>query len=73
LVDASGSTLTLAYYRHPLSDGRAIAPGETVTLDVQIPAPSKGSYILEFDLVSESVGWFAMGGSEPARVKIQVT
>jgi hypothetical protein len=72
LLDASGGVLALAFFRHPLSD-RAIAPGETVTLEVQIPAPAKGRYILEFDLVSEGVGWFAMAGSGTVRARIQVT
>ena len=60
--------------RHALTpgDGRPVAPGETLTLDVKIPAPPKGSHVLEFDLVSEAVAWFATVGSEPARVNVEV-
>lgn len=75
LLDDSGRLLDLDFFRHPLTagEGRTIAPGETVTLDVEIPSPSKGSYVLEFDLVSESVLWFAMGGTKAVRVRIQIT
>ena len=73
LLDASGRMLALGFFRHPLTaDARPIAPGETVTLDVQIPAPSRGSYILELDVVSEDVAWFGTLGSHPVQTKIQV-
>ena len=75
LLDASGRRLTSGFFMHPLTegDGRSIAPGETVTLEVRVPAPPKGSYILEFDLVSQSVAWFGTLGSQPVRIKVQVT
>lgn len=73
LLDASGRMLDMSFFRQPLTPGeRPIAPGETVTLEAQIPVPAKGSYILEFDLVSESVGWFSMTGSEAVRLAMQV-
>jgi len=75
LLDASGHMLNLDYFRHALTpgDGRPIAPGETVTLDISMPLPGKGSYILDWDLVSESVSWFSSIGLTPVRVKIEVT
>src|SRR5438445_3488280 len=75
LLDASGTMLAVDYFRQALTpgDGLPIAPGKTVKLETRIPSPPEGSYVLEFDLVSESVGWFAMSGSEIVRRTIQVT
>ncbi len=50
-----------------------LAPGESITLDVEIKAPSApGIYIAEFDMVQEHVSWFANKGSETARIGIKV-
>jgi SAM-dependent methyltransferase len=75
LLDASGRMLKLDYFRHPLTpgDGRPIAPGETVTVDISVPLPGKGSYLLDWDMVSESVGWFSTIGLVPVRVQIEVS
>jgi len=74
LLDASGKTLAGDFFRNDLTpgDGLPIAPGETLRLDVRIPSPPKGGYILEFDLVSESVVWFSMNGSQTVRLTIQI-
>src|SRR5205823_14746567 len=75
LLDASGEMLAVDYFRQALApgDGLPIAPGKAVKLETRIPSRPEGSYVLEFDLVSESVGWFAMSGSEIVRRTIQVT
>jgi 2-polyprenyl-3-methyl-5-hydroxy-6-metoxy-1,4-benzoquinol methylase len=75
LLDASGNMLNYAFFRHPLTpgEGRAIPPGETVRFDMRMPSPAKGAYILEFDLLSESVTWFSIGGTQVVRVSIEVT
>jgi 2-polyprenyl-3-methyl-5-hydroxy-6-metoxy-1,4-benzoquinol methylase len=74
LLDGSGKMLNQDFSRHALTpgDGRPIAPGETVKLDIKLPALAKGRYILEFDLVSESVIWFAYTGSQVVRIAVQV-
>jgi hypothetical protein len=74
LLDASGKMLAPDYFGHPLTpgEGRPIAPGESLQLRVSIPSPPKGRYILEFDLVSLSVGRFSFSGSETVRVAFQV-
>lgn len=74
LLDASSRMLDIDYFRHPLTpgDGRAIQSGESVQLDIRIPAPARGTYVLECDLLSEAVGWFAQFGSDPVRLKIDV-
>lgn len=74
LLDGSGKMLNPDFSRHALTpgDGRPIASGETVRLDLELPPLAKGSYILEFDLVSESVSWFAYLGSQAVRIAVQV-
>lgn len=75
LLDTSGKMLTGDFFHRDLTpgDGRPITPGEILRLDVRIPSPPKGRYILEFDLVSEHVIWFSMNGSQTVRLTIQVT
>ena len=75
LLDASGKLVSPDFLRQPLTpgEGRPVKPGETVTMDVHIPRLAKGEYLLDFDLVSERVGWFATNGSVVARVKVQVS
>jgi len=74
LLDDSARTLELDYFRQPLTPGkgRAINPGETITLRIRMPAPARGRYILEFDLVSEEVCWFAANGSRTVKLGIEV-
>ena len=47
-------------------------PGEAQTVDFAFAPPAPGEYLLEFDLVSEGVGWFEMNGSATATVAIAV-
>jgi SAM-dependent methyltransferase len=74
LLDASGKMLKTDFFRAPLTpgDGRPLAPGESVMLDLRLPPLEKGDYILEFDLVSESISWFAINGSEVVRRNLRV-
>lgn len=53
-------------------EGRPILPKESVEFDVKIPALDKGNYILEFDMVSNDVCWFALNGSQQVRVALQI-
>jgi hypothetical protein len=39
---------------------------------MQVTSPTKGNYILEFDLVSEGVAWFSINGSKTIQVDIEV-
>jgi SAM-dependent methyltransferase len=61
-----------------LDDGRSalprsLAPGEETTVKLTVTPPlSAGTYELEFDLVEESVTWFASRGSKPARIPVRV-
>lgn len=50
-----------------------LMPGSSVTLDVNVQAPSKpGDYTLRFSMVLELVAWFNDKGAEPFIVKIKV-
>ena len=53
-------------------EGRIIVPGETLKLEVNLPRLPRGSYILEFDLVSNEVCWFARNGSPTVSVRASV-
>ncbi|MFN2454450.1 MAG: class I SAM-dependent methyltransferase [Pyrinomonadaceae bacterium] len=74
LQDAQGTELNHDYHWEPLTegDGRTVFPQETIEVELKIPAPSAGRYVLEFDLVSHGIGWFALYGSEVARVNLEV-
>lgn len=53
-------------------EGRPILPHETVETEVNIPPLPKGNYLLEFDMVSYDVCWFALNGSQQVRIAVQV-
>ena len=73
LLDATGKILEYDYFRHPLTpDARAILPGQTAEFQIRIPSPPRGRYVLEFDLVSESVCWFTLNGSQTIRLAVEV-
>jgi len=74
LYDPSGQLLSLDHHRQPLtsSPGRLVHPGETLELAFEFPSPSTGRYMLEFDLVSEAICWFATNGSRTVRVSVEV-
>ena len=69
-----GSMFRESYHWEALTpdDGHNIFPGETVEVNVQLPGLPRGQYLLEFDLVSNDVCWFAINGSEIARVEAEV-
>jgi SAM-dependent methyltransferase len=49
------------------------SPGEIHTVSFALRPPGQGDYLLEFDLVSEGVGWFEMNGSATVSVPVTVT
>ncbi|MGI9069008.1 MAG: hypothetical protein ACR2HX_21720 [Pyrinomonadaceae bacterium] len=60
-----------------LDDGRAdlpheLKPGEEAELALTIKAPKAGDYILELDMVQETVSWFTAHGSQTAKTNIKV-
>jgi hypothetical protein len=52
---------------------RTLEPGDTVDLTLDVEAPlATGEYVLELDLVIDSVAWFADKGSPTATIKVDV-
>ena len=50
-----------------------IQPGAEIKFDISLVAPEcSGSYLLEFDLVSEMVTWFGIMGSKTQKIGISV-
>lgn len=73
LCDAEGAVTDLNFFRDSLGPGKArVMPGETVSFEVEIPAPPKGRSIIEFDLVAEQVTWFSMIGTKTVRIPVEV-
>ncbi len=72
IFDSSGNTVVWDGTRTPL--GGDMAPGQAKTLQLGFVAPSAtATYTLVIDLVREGIGWFADGGSPPARITFSVT
>lgn len=71
---ADGSMFHESYHWEPLTAGdeHPIIPGATVEVTVTLPPLPRGEYLLEFDLVSNDVCWFAINGSEIAQIAAQV-
>jgi hypothetical protein len=52
---------------------RAIAPGQTLNLNLECTAPMKpGAYAAKFDLVDQHVCWFEERGSRPLVFSFEV-
>jgi ubiquinone/menaquinone biosynthesis C-methylase UbiE len=68
-----GTTFRESYHWEPLTtDDHGILPGETVKFDFQLPGLPHGRYLIEFDMVSNDVCWFAINGSQVARIIVEV-
>lgn len=64
LFDRQGHMRDYDYFRHEFLPEDA-APGSRVAFTCLVPWPQEmDGFVLEFDLVSEFVSWFAMNGSE---------
>lgn len=68
LYDEAGTLVNVDYFRTGLP--RAVAPGETVHVSIEVPAPERRPCSLVFDLVAEGVRWFENEGSHPVVVKV---
>jgi hypothetical protein len=70
-LDENGSTVVN-------DDGRAallkrLEPGGSVSLKLVVNAPRKpGNYLLELDMLQESVSWFGLKGSPTVRLPVRV-
>src|SRR5712691_553402 len=74
VYESNGRIFHHSYHWEVLTpaDGRPVMPNETVEFEVNLPPLPKGSYILEFDMVSNDVCWFALNGSPTVRVTVNV-
>jgi len=66
----AGSPLAVDFARVRLTG--ATVPGDMQTVSFSLKPPDAGAYLLEFDLVSEGVGWFEMNGSATVSVALTV-
>jgi hypothetical protein len=67
-------TIERDFLRHKIGPEslERVAPGEEVSFEIAFAAPGYGRYVLEFDLVSEMVCWFAENGSTTVKIPIAV-
>lgn len=76
LYDVHGTLITHGYHIHyglaGIDPERPILSGEVREFEFDLPAPTSGDYVLEFDLVSSGVCWFAHCGSTPVRISWSV-
>lgn len=74
LLAPDGSSIQHGFFRAQLTPGqpRAIGPGEVVEVAFELPPLLPGHYLVEFDMVSESVCWFATNGSRTVRVPLRM-
>lgn len=69
--DANGETV-IELHGHPLLP-RAVAPGQTIALDIRFTAPNKpGTYTAKIDLVDQHICWFEERGSRPLVFSFEV-
>jgi hypothetical protein len=73
LFDVAGKLINLDYFRQNLPDNaQQIMPGETSEFVAEVPMPSTGRHVLQFDLVSEGVCWFQHNGSQTVTLTVEV-
>ena len=65
-----GRPISVDFARIALVD--TTAPGHGQTVEFALAPPEPGDYLLEFDLVSEGVGWFEMNGSATVTVAVGI-
>lgn len=71
LYDASGKLVDRDYARVDLT-APGVKPGQSIAVEVRVPAPPPGRWTLEVDLVSEHVCWFEVNGCPPAPLEVTV-
>jgi SAM-dependent methyltransferase len=69
LYDSSGRLIALDHSRHGLAHD--VNPGESVQMNIDVPLPAAGSFIVGVDLVAEGVIWFEHVGSKPLMINVR--
>jgi SAM-dependent methyltransferase len=71
LYDADGSLVDFDFCRHPMADADGVVEaGSVVETRLVWPDPPVRSCVVEIDLVSEGVGWFAALGGPVVRIPV---
>jgi SAM-dependent methyltransferase len=75
VYDSAGEIVRQSFHWEALTpgEGRPVLPDEEVGVEVNAPPLPKGKYILEFDMVSNDVCWFALNGSQQVKVPLEVS
>ena len=75
LLSDNGDMIDQDFFRQKISagEGRPIPTNEVVNSNFVLLPPTKGQYILEFDMVAEGVCWFSENGSVTIRIPIIVS
>ncbi|HEY4640735.1 MAG TPA: methyltransferase domain-containing protein, partial [Thermoanaerobaculia bacterium] len=71
LYDGEGKLLQNDYMWQELP--RALAPGQSVELEFDLPALSPGEYEVELDCVAREIAWFSRLKSKPIRLALLVS
>ena len=66
LYDRHAQLIAIDHSRHDLP--RAVDPGESIDMTIEVPLPPDGDFMVGIDLVAEGVMWFEHVGSIPLRV-----
>lgn len=71
---SNGEVFRQSYHWESLTDGDGVPvkPNEIIDVMVTLPPLPPGNYILEFDMVSNEVAWFAQNHSSTVRVALSV-
>lgn len=67
---ADGAMIENDYTRLHVS-GRVVAPGQSVEVSDIVILPTREDFILDLDLVAESVTWFEIRGAQPVALKFR--
>lgn len=73
LLSPNGSVIDISYYRNDFPHWRSTFPGEIAVFEAEIPAPEKGDYILDFDLVADAVIWLNTERNPFVQIPVSVT
>ena len=72
LLDTKGTWINDSFSRSLLPVSSPVQPGETASFVAKIEAPSRGDYVIEFDMVAEGVAWFSRNGSVTVKIPFSV-
>lgn len=71
LISPRGEMIVRDFARFPLrADGLPFDAGQTTTIEVELPPDIPTDMVIEFDLVSEGISWFADQGTETIRFRV---